>query len=195
LAYNISRNEVTNKCPWEVFFGTPPIQHYYHQIEPRLWSLDDDAQAELVSAAPTLSQWQDTVEKLQQQRAELQTLVRQRHLNRAAKLREMSEAAQSPTAKLQVGMIVQVRREPPNNKGIKKRKKLEAPFREDRGVIIEIDLNSSRRYAVQFDNGEIVHVGRKWLRIIPPESTEQAQLVQSPTVSEEHNELEGTHHT
>jgi hypothetical protein len=56
-------NEVTNKCPWDVFFGTPPIQHY-HQLELPLWSLNGDAQAELVSAAPALSQWQDIVEKL-----------------------------------------------------------------------------------------------------------------------------------
>jgi hypothetical protein len=39
LAYNICRNEVTKRSPWEVFLGTPPIQYYYRSTETPFWEL------------------------------------------------------------------------------------------------------------------------------------------------------------
>jgi hypothetical protein len=130
-------------------------------------------------------EWEDTFRRLQAQRADLQTTVQQRHKTRAAKLIEISE--KQTDGKLEVGMHVKVRREPPNRIGLKTRKKLDAPVREDSGRIIEINPNSGRRYTVQFENDEIVHVGRRWLKVVAKpteESLEESTIESSPSTED-----------
>jgi len=122
------------------------------------------------------------IKKLQEQRTELNASVKQRQLNRAAKLTEMAER-NAPDGKLVVGMKVKVARESPNRIGPKQRKKLEAPVREDEGTITEINLNAGRRYTVTFQNGDTVHVGRRWLKVLeaPPNVQAEANLQLTPT--------------
>jgi hypothetical protein len=167
LAYNICRNEVTNKTPWEVFFGTIPIQWYYTDTETPFWKISDSRRQELENSISTVKDWEERFQVLHEQRSEIQISVKQRQLNRAANLVRKAED-QVPDGKLEVGMRVKVRRDPPNRIRIGNRKKLDAPFFEDEGIITGINPNSGHRYTVSFTNGDIMHVGRRVLKVVAP---------------------------
>jgi len=72
LSYNICRHETTNRVPWTVFHGSPPLQYYYAAEETPFSQL-----------TPYFA--------LQEKRAEITAYVKSRQNSRASKLIEQSE--------------------------------------------------------------------------------------------------------
>jgi hypothetical protein len=190
LSYNISRNESTNRVPWTVFYGSPPLQYYYTEDETPFWNLTPFQREQLEQSAPSLDDWNKTYQSLCEKRAELTTYVQSRHLSRANRLIEQSEK-QLDANRLSVGASVKVRRELPNRHGaVRQRKKFDAPIHEELGTIVE--YTKSNRYLVQFPDGTKKHYSRRWLKLISTSNdsatSDEDEAAEQTQVSEKDND-------
>jgi hypothetical protein len=183
LSYNICRHETTNRVPWTVFHGSPPLQYYYAAEETPFSQLTPFQKESLEQRAPSSTDWEHTYFALQEKRAEITAYVKSRQNSRASKLIEQSEK-QLQSARLSVGAKVLVRTELPNRHGaVRQRKKFEAPLREDPATILE--YTKSNRYLVQFQDGTTKHYARRWLKLISNERNENQDEQDGATESEE----------